>query len=390
MSNLNQNQDIQNNVELEEDTPIDWEKYIGLFLQNWKKIFIVACVFGIIGIGVALMQKRTYRVSITLAPEVQGSNRSGSSLSSIASMFGMNMNLGTSTSDALNIMIFPEIVSSTPFLTQLFDVELSPMPALPKSQVEAREMMKGPLPTVKLYDHLTGRDKEKGWFSNLKESIFGAKEEDPNYLDTNVSLLTKEQQKVVEGLRRLIAADVDKKTAVTTLSVTMDDPLMCAQLADTVCSRLQDFVFTYRTEKEQQNFDYYEALCDSAYQKMSEAQAAYAASMDNNHSVIMQSVAIRRERLQQEASMASQIYQQMVQQRELSRARLQELKPVFAVVEPGTFPFKPTKSKRKTVMMFGFFGFFLATAWYVLGKEYYDQYLPKVKEMLKNKKEVTE
>lgn len=382
MSELNQNQNVQ--MSDPEEESIDWAKYIGLFLQNWKKIIIISCIFGVVGIVAALMQKRVYNVSVTLAPEVQNPSRSGGSLSSLASMFGVNMNGANASADALNITIFPEIVSSTPFLTQLFEVELSPKPELPKDPIEARKVMQGPKPTVKLYDHLTGRDKEKGWLAQLMENIFGT-EEDPDYMKANVSILTMEQDKVVERLRKLISADVDKKTAMTTISVSLDDPMMCSQLADTVCRRLREYVFTYRTEKEQQNFDYYEALCDSTYKKMTEAQAAYAAAVDNNHNVILQTVAVRRERLQQEASIASQVYQQMVQQREISRARLQEMKPVFAVVEPGTYPQKPANSRKKTVLMFGFFGFFLASAWFLLGKEYYDQYLPLVKEMLKKR-----
>lgn len=381
MSELNQNQNVQ--MSDPEEESIDWAKYIGLFLQNWKKIIIISCIFGVVGIVAALMQKRVYNVSVTLAPEVQNPSRSGGSLSNLASMFGVNMSSANSA-DALNITIFPEIVSSTPFLTQLFEVELSPKPELPKNPIEARKVMQGPKPTVKLYDHLTGRDKEKGWLAQLMENIFGT-EEDPDYMKANVSLLTNEQDNVVNALRKMISADVDKKTAMTTISVSLDDPMMCSQLADTVCRRLREYVFTYRTEKEQQNFDYYEALCDSTYKKMTEAQAAYAAAVDNNHNVILQTVAVRRERLQQEASIASQVYQQMVQQREISRARLQEMKPVFAVVEPGTYPQKPANSRKKTVLMFGFFGFFLASAWFLLGKEYYDLYLPQVKEMLKKR-----
>lgn len=384
MSDLNQPQNTQPPYEDEE--PIDWAKYIGRFVQNWKKILRVTCIFGLIGIAVALVMKRKYVVTVTLAPEVQNNSRSGGSLSSLASMFGVNMgNMTSLSSDALNITIFPEIVSSTPFLTQLFEVELTPKPKLPKDKIEARKIMEGPLPTVKLYDHLTGRDKEKSWLRQLIEDIFDV-QEDPNYMKANVSLLTKEQQKVVKFMReKMVSADVDKKSAMTTISVAMDDPLMCSQLADTVCRRLREYVFTYRTEKEQQNFDYYEALCDSTYEVMAAAQAAYAAAVDNNQSLIRQTVAVRRERLQQEASMAAQIYQQMVQQRELSRSRLQEMKPVFAVVEPGTYPEKPANSRRKTVLLWGFMGFFLSAAWFLLGKEYYDKYLPEVKAMLKQK-----
>ncbi len=388
MSESFQNQ-FMGDPEFEEDDSIDWGKYLSLIIKNWKRIILISIIFGIVGVGVALMQKKKYQVNITLAPEIQTSSRTGGSLGSLASMLGMNMNLAASSSDAFNIMVFPEIIGSTPFLTQLFEVELTPMPQLPKDASEARNVLNGPLPTVKLYDHLTGRDKEKSWLSKTMHSLLGIPyRDDPNYLETHVNLLTSEQNRVVNFMRSaMVSAAVDKKTAMTTISVRLDDPLMCMQLADTVCQRLRNFVFAYRTEKERKNFDYYDALCDSTLKKMTDAQAAYAASMDNNHSVIMQSVAVRRERLQQEVSMSSQIYQQMVQQRELSRARLQELKPVFAVVEPATFPFKPVNSRRKTVMLFGIFGFFAASIWYLFAKGFCEKCSSKLKELTASKEE---
>lgn len=380
--NENRTENTFQNYEEYEDEPIDWAKYIGAFLKYWKKIAIVTFVFAVLSVIVALCQKRQYGVSVTLAPEVQGSSRGSSSLGSLASMFGVNLGSGSTSPDAFNITIFPEIVHSTPFLTQLFDVELSAMPKLPDDKIEAKRILSEPLPKVYLYDHLTKRDKERGFVANLLESIFGATEEDPDYMKVNQSQLTKEQSRVLDALRLMISANVDKKTAMTTIVVKMDDPMMCAQLADTVCRRLREYVFEYRTEKERNNFEYYQALCDSTYKTMVEAQAAYAEAVDNDHSVILQKVSVKRQRLEQEASIASQVYQQMVQQREMSRAQLQEMKPVFAVVEPATMPQKPMNSRRKTCMSITFFGFILACAWYVVGKEWLAENLPALKEKI--------
>lgn len=377
------------NPEFEEDEPIDWAKYIAAFLRNWKKIGVVTIAFAMLGVLVALTQARKYSVSVILAPESTGGSKTGS-LGGLASMLGVNVGSGSSSPDALNITIFPEIVSSTPFLTSLFDVELNKMPKLPKDPAEARAIMSGPLPSVKLYDYLTGRDKESSWWSGFKESIFGVDKdkEDKDYLVVDESRLTKEQYFTLLKLQKKISVNVDKKTAMTSVSVSLDDPLMCAQLADTVCRRLRDFVFNYRTEKERQNLAYYEAMCDSTYRTMVEAQAAYAASMDNNHNVILQKVSVQRQRLEQEASVASQVYQQMVQQREMSRANLQQVKPVFAVVEPATLPLLPKNSRKNTVLMFMFLGFVLSFSWYVVGKEYYNLYAEELKEMLKAQKTV--
>lgn len=379
----NRNENTSTQYEEYDEEPIDWAKYVGAFLKYWKKIAMVTFAFAVLSVVVALCQKRQYSVSVTLAPEVQGSSRGSSSLGSLASMFGVNLGSGSTSPDAFNITIFPEIVHSTPFLTQLFDVELSAMPALPKDKIEAKKILNGPLPKVYLYDHLTKRDKDKGFIAGLIESIFGADQEDPDYMKVNQSLLTKEQSLALASLQRMISADVDKKTAMTTIVVRMDDPLMCAQLADTVCRRLREYVFDYRTEKERNNFEYYQALCDSTYKTMVDAQAAYAEAVDNDRSVILQKVSVKRQRLEQEASIASQVYQQMVQQREMSRAQLQEMKPVFAVVEPATMPQKPANSRRKTCMSITFFGFVLACAWYVIGKEWLSENLPLLKEKIK-------
>lgn len=384
MENNNRNYNFQ---QIEEEDPIDWKKYIAAFFGSWKKIVVVTVAFAVIGVIVALVQPRKYSVAVTLAPESNGANKSGSSLGGLASMLGVNVG-GAASPDAFNITIFPEIVSSTPFLTSLFDVELNRMPKLPNSPTESRKIMSGSLPSVKLYDYLTGRGEERGWLKDFFETISGSadKDEDSDYLVVDRSRLTKEQYYTVQKIGKMISVVVDKKTAMTTVSVTMDDPLMCAQLADTVCSRLRDFVFEYRTQKERQNFEYYEAMCDSTYKTMVEAQAAYAASVDNNRNVILQMVSVRSQRFEQEAAVASQVYQQMVQQREMSRAQLQEVKPVFAVVEPATLPQLPVNSRKQTVLLFLFLGFVLSSAWYVVLKEYFNLYRSELKNILNGEK----
>ena len=367
--------------EYDDDQPVNWAKYFSALIKSWRKIVIATICFMVLSVVIALCQKRRYVVAVTLAPEVQGTVRSSGSLGSIASMFGFNLSSSSASADALNITIFPQIANSTPFLTQLFEVELSPMPKLPKDYIEARRVLEGPLPTVKLYDYLTRRTEEKSFMRKLKESVFGEPVVDPDYLKLDATKLTNEQYIVVQGMRKMISVSVDKKTAIATVKVTMRDPLMCAQLADTVCRRLREYVYDYRTEKQRNNLNYYTALCEDAYNAMVEAQAAYAESMDNNHNVILQKVNVRSQRLQQEATIASQVYQQMVQQRELARAQLQEVKPVFAIVEPATMPLRPANSRAKTCIIISFVGFFLSCIWYIIVEQWLKDNISKLKKM---------
>ena len=154
---------------------------------------------------------------------------------------------------------------------------------------------------------------------------------------------------------------MDNKSGITTVNVTMSDPLIATQLADTVCRRLQEYVVQYRTQKAGVDYEYYKEMSAESYEKMVKAQAAYAASVDYDRSVILQSVNSEKQRLQQEASLAQQLYSQMKQQEELAKAKVQEMKPVYAIIQPATQPLRPSNSRAKTAIGWGFFGFICLT-----------------------------
>ena len=104
--------------------------------------------------------------------------------------------------------------------------------------------------------------------------------------------------------------------------------------------------------------------------------------MDYDRSVILQGAQSERERLREEASLASQIYSQMAQQRELTRAKIQEEKPVYAVVQPAVLPQSPVNSRAKRVLMWGFIGGFLALLWYGFAADFLKKMVYDVEEKM--------
>lgn len=360
-----------NDAEFEDEDDgldIDWAGLLVKLLNGWKFIAVVTCLAAAVGVGIALLTPKKYTVSVTLAPEVQGRS-GGGGLSSITSMLGLGSASIGSTSDALNIALFPEISQSTQFLTQLFGVQVTPYVSPKQLQEGASE----PQPTT-LFKYITKEDDEPGLLQRIKESLLGEQEQIPEPDTVNVAQLSPKQRLVVKALRASMGADVDKKTGVATISVTMDDPWIATTLADTVCQRLQRYVIEYRTRKAVTDLNYYEKLAEESKDKMVKAQSAYAASIDFDRSVILQSVNSEKERLQREAQLAAEIYNQMAQQVEMAKAKLQEVKPVFAVIQPATMPERPSSTSRKmVVLVFLFLGFCGATAWKLFGEDLLSQ-----------------
>lgn len=365
----------------DDEMVIDWMGIVVKLLKGWKTILLVSVIFGVLGIAVALLQQRKYNVKITLAPEAQQGGTS--SLGSITAMLGLgNASVGT-TADALNITLFPEICKSTPFLTELFPVTLTPY-------VSPKEAKAGVVAApVTVYDHITGADKPKKGLAAWLKNLLSKEEEEEGDITVNPAQLTQKQAEAVKSLSKSISADVDKKTGIATVSVILDDKLMATQLADTVCRRLQEYVIVYRTQKATEDYNYYVKLADEALQNQIKAQAAYAASVDHERNIILQSVNNRRERLRQEAELATQIYSQMAQQRELARAKIQEEKPVFAVVQPATMPQYAMNSRTKVVLIWGFIGFLLSCIWVGFGKDFLDNMRSSVKQRMEEE-ETTE
>lgn len=354
----------------EEETPIDWAGMLVKLVRHKWFIIIWTIVFAILGVGVALSQKHKYTVNVTLAPEVEGKSTS-SSLRGIASMLGMGGIIGNASGgvDAVNITLFPEICSSVPFLTDLF-----PMPVTTYVSEKAYEKGKRPKTTT-LFKFISREDEPKKGLSLWLEDIFGKDKKKEDNSVVNVSRLTKTQAKVVKYLSRAVSASVDNKTGVTKITVTLEDPQIAAAVADTVCQRLQDYVTEYRTKKARKDYDYYIKLSDEAHEALVEAQAAYARSVDFDRSVILQSVSSEKERLRAEAQLAQQVFEQMEQQKAVAKAKYQELKPVFAVIQPATMPLKPTGISKKVIVLgFMILGFVLASAWKLFAVDFIAQF----------------
>lgn len=353
---------------------IDWMGILRQLLAIRKILYKAVGIGLVIGILIALSIPKQYTVSITLSPEM-GSGKSGSGLASMAASF-LGGSIGTDSPDALNATLAPDIVTSTPFLLELFD-----------ARVVSQDKQIDTTFTAYLDEQ---RSSWLGYvlkvpgmaIGGIKSLFTDEEKEEKDTIQGGTIELNEEDAVKLKGLRQQITAEVDKKTAITTLSVTLQDPKVTATIADSVVSKLQQYITTYRTSKAKEDCQYLEKLYKERQQEYYDAQQRYARYVDANSNVVFQSTLTERERLQNDMNLAYQVYSQVAQQLQVARAKVQEEKPVFAVVEPAVVPLKPSGTSRKVIVL----GFILLAvvftgAWELLGKKYWQL----LKEGLKQK-----
>ena len=92
--------------------------------------------------------------------------------------------------------------------------------------------------------------------------------------------LTVRESSIAKLLSNSISVSVDKKTGLTTLSVTMQDARIAACLTDSVMCRLQNYVTNYRTNKARQDFEFQKGLFERKKKEYEIAQGNYAKFAD--------------------------------------------------------------------------------------------------------------
>lgn len=360
------NPDHQPNPADDDELQIDWMGILRQVLAIRKTLYKAAGIGLVIGILIALGTPKQYTVSVTLSPEVSGGN-SGSGLASMAASF-LGASVGSSSPDALNATLAPDIVASTPFLLELFHARVVSQ----DKQIDT---------TFTAY-----LDEQKSsWMGyvlkapgmaigGIKSLFMDEEKEETATMQEGAIELNKEDAAKLEGLRKAITAEADKKTGITTLSVTLQDPKVAATMADTVVSKLQQYISAYRTSKAKEDCQYLETLYKERQQEYYTAQQRYARYVDANSNMVFQSTMAERERLQNDMNLAYQVYSQVAQQLQVARAKVQEEKPVFAVVEPAVVPLQPSGTSKKVIVIgFVFLAVVFTGAWQLLGKPYWQQ-----------------
>lgn len=322
---------------------------VRIIWQNRKKYILPISLTMVLSSAVMLCIPRYYRVQVMLAPEYSNNSGGGlSGLNSLAGMVGINLG-GVSTSDAITPMFYPDLISANDFIVPLMDVKVSSV----DGNFEGRYV-----------DYLMKYKKAPFWteWVNKFMSLFRKTETPNGKYKPNPYRLTKEEDELVKYIRGSIDCNVDKKTDVITLCVTEQDPLIAAQLADTIKQCLQDFITEYRTKKTRSEVEYYTQLYDKAREDYLKSQQKYADFADSHYDVVLNKYKIIEEKLENDMQAAYNVYNSVSQQKILSEAKLRERTPAFTTIQNACVPVKHAGPKRMiTVAALSLLAFIITT-----------------------------
>ena len=340
------------NTKVNNSGKINYSKLISAMWAKRKLYYITLPVTFIVSSLLILSIPRYYSCEVKLAPETDMPNAGG--LSSLASSFlGTNMNL---TSDAIQPLLYPDLIKSKNFLVSLFPIKI--------------ETNDGTLKTN--YFTYLKKHQKKAWWSSFFDwfgSFFEEKTPSTKFSGTekvNAFKLTKEQNDIATLILSKVKCNVDKKTDVISITVTDQDNLICATIADSIRNRLQAFITEYRTNKARTDFEYYKDLTEKAKANYEKARRVYGSYGDSHTDVVMPSYQSKVADLENDMQLKYNTYSTLSQQLQMARAKVQERTPAFTILQTASVPIKPLGPKRMIFVAFMLFLAFCATTFYIV------------------------
>ena len=347
---MEQNQISNQPAEVEESS-IDFGAIWKAIVKYKKLYYIVLGVAFVFGFIIAKSIPATFKCQVVLAPESGGGSSSMGQLASLASSFGVSIGGGGSQGgDALTPTIYPDLMKSTDFKTSLFPIKVH---------------RKDDKAQMTYYDYLKNEWREPWW-----DTFFGlmSPEKKPDTLVNNFEL-TGEQARIAGMIMKNVVCTIDKKTSLITIDVTAQDPYVAALVADSVKTRLQDFLTEYRTQKSRHDLEYAEMLLHKAKKDYEHARQLYVDFVDSNQDVVLESVRQKQTDLENDLQLQYNNYNTLSAQVLAYKAKVQEATPSFTTLQRATVPLGPASPKRGQIIMICLFLAALFTTVYALFKE---------------------
>ena len=298
-----------------------------LFIKVLPIVFVLSCAF-------ILCLPRYYQSTLSLAPEIGGTSGLGGTLGSLASSFGLDLG-SMETTDAINPMLYPDLMEDNGFVVGLFDIK-----------VKSKD---GEI-ACSYYDYLLKHQKRPFWqyvIVWVKKLLPKDEEHVINKGNKlNPYVLSKRQDEICKLIRDKVSISIDKKTAVISISVEAQDPLICKTVADSVKERLQTFITNYRTNKARIDEKHYKNLVDEAKADYEKARRLYGSYADSNMEMVLESYRAKQTDLENDMQLKYNTYTTLMTQYQMAKAKVQERTPAFTLVQGAAVPIKPAGPKR--------------------------------------------
>lgn len=317
---------------IESSDEIDLIK-ISKTIWNGKKIIITISSFFILaGIIVSLLSPVLYTSSTIFIPSSQESS-TGSSLSGVASLVGINLG-GISSGNDISPSIYPKVGESVEFKRLLLEGFIDE-----KKQIKMKNF---------LIDYYKIDNNSK-------------------INNSNISFVSELENDLFDIINEILTININQKDRFVTISTNMPESEYAAYAAINARNILQKIIINNKIKSAKQNLKFSEEQLKSKRIEFNDIQNKLGYFNDSNLNIVTSAIINERESLEAEFQIINAVIVELSKQVEQNKLQVSKDTPVFSIIKEATMPISRSSPKRtQMVVVFGFIGFIISIAYVVL------------------------
>ncbi|MCR9065745.1 MAG: hypothetical protein NXI00_17370 [Cytophagales bacterium] len=318
-----------------------------IFFKKNSLIVFFSGILGAIGIFIfSLRQPNEYQSSVSVMPEIETNSLTGGigQFAGLADLAGVDLS-SMGSNEAIRPDLYPNIINNNSFFIFLLEQRVKTFSG---DSIVFEDFIKSN------YDLEESISKK-----SILDYFITDKIEISDSLPDDIIYISELKGEIIEKLQKKINAEMDKKTGIVTISVELPDPVISAYVAKLSMDYLTDFVIQYRTDKAKKDLEFLETQIESAkivYYKNQRSRASYADQIPES-AIRFKSADVERERIESSYKVTFNFYNQLIQQYETAKMKVQEKTPVFKTLGMPIVPYKKSGPHR-LIMSIGGFVFF--------------------------------
>ena len=343
-------------------------------LWNGKKLIVKTTIlFFIIGCVVALLSPVVYTAQTTFIPQVSEDQMSSSKggLGSLASLAGINLNQGSSTSDSyLSPLLYSKIANSDEFSLKLIEEELI--------------SLNGDKFTLKEY-MLSDTNSSFNLIGFIKKYTIGLFLKNDNELKNNeiikgYNFISQEEFNLVNNFKQKFSIVLNDKDGYIEVIASDKDAFISTQLVKIVTKNLQSRIIELRTNKIKERLEYSKNQYELKQIEFNILQNNVADFKDSNKNISTARFMSELQKLESEYQLQQNILMTLASEFNNNKIKLNKDTPIFSVIDEVSVPNERSEPKRSlVVLIYMFLGVILSTG-YVLVKDPLAEIIKNIKE----------
>ena len=362
---------IENNFNEEDQIDI-----IAVLKTLWNgKMLIVktSILFFVIGCIVALLSPVVYTSQTTFVPQVSEDQMSSSngSLGSLASLAGINLNQGSSTSDSyLSPLLYSKIANSDEFSLKLIEEELI--------------SLNGDKFTIKEY-LLSDTNSSFNLIGFIKKYTIDLFLKNDNELKNNeiikgYNFISQEEFNLANNLKLKFSIVLNDKEGYIEVIASDKDAFISTQLVKIITKNLQSRIIELRTNKIKERLEYSKNQYELKQVEFNILQNNVADFKDSNKNISTARFMSELQKLESEYQLQQNILMNLAGEYNSNKIKLNKDTPIFSVIDEVNVPNFRSEPKRSLITLIYMFLGIIVSIVYLLAREPLFEVIKNIKE----------